>query len=74
MELEQRAVEVEAGSGLQARSLAEAKSRSARLARRLAWTMWAVGRGLADGEAGRLIPHEQVAADLRRKWLLGSVK
>lgn len=31
-----------------------------------------VGQGLADGEAGRVIPHEQVAADLRRKWLLGS--
>jgi predicted transcriptional regulator len=33
-----------------------------------------VGGGLADGEAGRVIPHEQVAADLRRKWLLGSAK
>ena len=35
------------------------------------YVVQAVGRGLADGEAGRLIPHEQVAADLRRKWLLG---
>jgi hypothetical protein len=33
----------------------------------------AVGRGVADGEAGRVIPHEQVA-DLRRKWLLVSAK
>ena len=36
------------------------------------YVVQAVGRGLADGEAGRVIPHEQVAADLRRKWLLGS--
>jgi len=34
----------------------------------------AIGRGLADSEAGRVIPHEQVAADLRRKWLLGSAR
>jgi hypothetical protein len=32
----------------------------------------AVDRGRADAEAGRVIPHEQVAAELRRKWLLGS--
>lgn len=38
------------------------------------YVVQAVGRGLADGEAGRVIPHEQVAADLRRKWLLGSEK
>jgi predicted transcriptional regulator len=36
------------------------------------YVMQAVGRGLADAEANRIIPHEQVAADLRRKWLLGS--
>ena len=36
------------------------------------YVVQAVGQGLADGEAGRVIPHEQVAADLRRKWLLGS--
>lgn len=36
------------------------------------YVVQAVGRGLADGEAGRVIPHEQVVADLRRKWLLGS--
>jgi predicted transcriptional regulator len=28
--------------------------------------------GLADVDAGRLIPHEVVAAELRRKWLAGS--
>jgi predicted transcriptional regulator len=38
------------------------------------YVVQAVGSGLADGEAGRVIPHEQVAADLRRKWLLGSEK
>jgi len=36
------------------------------------YVVQAVGRGLADVEANRIIPHEQVAADLRRKWLLGS--
>lgn len=36
------------------------------------YVVQAVGQGLSDGEAGRTIPHEQVAADLRRKWLLGS--
>jgi hypothetical protein len=36
------------------------------------YVVQAVGRGLSDGQAGRTIPHEQVAADLRRKWLLGS--
>jgi predicted transcriptional regulator len=31
-----------------------------------------VEAGLADVDAGRLIPHEVVAAELRRKWLAGS--
>lgn len=34
----------------------------------------AVERGIADGEAGRVIPHEQVAEDLRRKWQLGAAR
>ncbi len=38
------------------------------------YVVQAVGRGIADSEAGRVIPHEQVAADLRRKWLLGSTR
>ena len=38
------------------------------------YVVQAIGRGVADGEAGGVIPHEQVAADLRRKWLLGSAK
>jgi predicted transcriptional regulator len=29
----------------------------------------AVQRGLDDADAGRVIPHEQVKAELRRKWL-----
>jgi hypothetical protein len=28
--------------------------------------------GLADAEAGKLIPHEQVAEELRRKWVTGA--
>ena len=36
------------------------------------YVIQAVEQGLADVEAGRVIPHEQVAADLRRKWLLGA--
>ncbi len=28
-------------------------------------------QGLADGESGSLIPHEQVEQELRQRWLLG---
>jgi hypothetical protein len=35
------------------------------------YVLHAVARGQADEEAGRIIPHEQVDAELRRKWLLG---
>jgi predicted transcriptional regulator len=38
------------------------------------YVVQAVGEGVADAEANRVIPHEQVAADLRRKWLLGSAQ
>jgi len=31
-----------------------------------------VEAGLADAEAGKLIPHDVVAAELRRKWAAGS--
>lgn len=34
----------------------------------------AIAAGLADSEAGRVVPHEHVAAELRRKWLTGSEK
>jgi predicted transcriptional regulator len=35
------------------------------------YVVQAVARGEADEQAGRVIPHEKVAAELRRKWLLG---
>lgn len=28
--------------------------------------------GEADSEAGRVVPHELVDAEMRRKWLIGS--
>jgi predicted transcriptional regulator len=31
-----------------------------------------VEAGLVDAEAGKLIPHEQVAEELRRKWMKGA--
>jgi predicted transcriptional regulator len=30
-----------------------------------------ISQGLAEADAGRLIPHEQVQEELRRRWLLG---
>jgi predicted transcriptional regulator len=38
------------------------------------YVVQAVERGVSDNAAGRVIPHEQVAADLRRKWTLGSAQ
>jgi hypothetical protein len=38
------------------------------------YVVHAVGEGLADVEAGRVVPHSHVAAELRRKWPLGSAK
>jgi predicted transcriptional regulator len=38
------------------------------------YVVQAAARGEADETAGRLIPHEQVVAELRRKWLLGHAK
>src|SRR4030095_9009625 len=38
------------------------------------YVVQAVGEGLADSNAGRVIPHDEVAAELRRKWLLGSAE
>ncbi len=38
------------------------------------YVVQAVAQGRADADAGRVIPHEEVAADLRRKWLLGSAR
>ena len=36
------------------------------------YVLQAVERGEADETAGRVIPHDQVAEQLRRKWLLGN--
>ena len=36
------------------------------------YVLQAVARGEADREAGRTLSHEQVKAELRRKWLLGA--
>lgn len=38
------------------------------------YVVQAVARGQADVEAGRTLSHEQVAEELRRKWLTGSAK
>jgi predicted transcriptional regulator len=35
------------------------------------YVVQALARGEADELAGRTVPHEQVDAELRRKWLLG---
>jgi predicted transcriptional regulator len=36
------------------------------------YVIQSVERGIADAEAGRIVSHEQVAAELRKKWLLGT--
>ena len=38
------------------------------------YVVQAIERGQADVAAGRTIPHDQVANELRRKWVLGSSK
>ena len=38
------------------------------------YVVQAVAPGRADVEAGRTLSHEQVAEELRRKWLTGSAK
>jgi hypothetical protein len=38
------------------------------------YVIQALEEGEADEAHGRVIPHEQVAAELRRKWLLGHAK
>lgn len=35
------------------------------------YVIQAVERGMADAADGRLIPHEQVKEELRRKWQVG---
>jgi predicted transcriptional regulator len=36
------------------------------------YVLQAIDRGLADAEAGRTITHEQVEAEMHRKWVLGA--
>ena len=36
------------------------------------YVLQTVDRGLVDAKAGRTIPHEQVADELRQKWVLGA--
>jgi predicted transcriptional regulator len=38
------------------------------------YVIQAVDRGLADADAGRTISHEQVADELRKKWVLGAAR
>lgn len=38
------------------------------------YVVQATAQGMADSDAGRTLSHEQVALQLRRKWLLGSVQ
>ncbi len=38
------------------------------------YVLQTVDRGLADAEAGRTISHEQVADELRQKWVLGAAR
>ena len=38
------------------------------------YVLQAVDRGLAEVEAGETIPHEQVADELRQKWVLGAAE
>lgn len=35
------------------------------------YVIQSIDRGLVDVEAGRTIPHEEVAEELRWKWVLG---
>ena len=38
------------------------------------YVLQTVDRGLADAEAGRTISHEEVADELRQKWVLGAAR
>ena len=38
------------------------------------YVVQAIDRGLEDSEAGRLVSHDQVIAEMRRKWLHGSAQ
>ena len=36
------------------------------------YVLQAIDRGQADAEAGRTVTHEQVAAEMRRKWVVAA--
>ena len=38
------------------------------------YVIQAIERGLAEAEGGRTIPHEEVAEQMRRKWVLGAAQ
>ena len=38
------------------------------------YVLQAIDRGLAEADASNTIPHEQVAEELRKKWVLGAVE
>ena len=38
------------------------------------YVIQAIDRGLADAEAGRTISQEEVAEEMRRKWVLGAAQ
>jgi hypothetical protein len=38
------------------------------------YVVQAVAQGRAEVQAGKTIPHEQVAAELRQKWVAGRVR
>ena len=38
------------------------------------YVVQAIEQGLCDSANGRVIPHAQVVAEMRRKWLHGSVQ
>jgi predicted transcriptional regulator len=36
------------------------------------YVVQSIDRGVADADAGRTISHEQVAREMRRKWVFGA--
>ena len=38
------------------------------------YVVQAVQKGIADADAGRVLPHEEVAEALRKRWQLGAVE
>jgi predicted transcriptional regulator len=38
------------------------------------YVIQAIERGLADAEAGRTIPHEEVVEQMRRRWVPGAAQ